>query len=278
MLAIFLVWVVNLTIVTALGSILQILVFKDDRQSEYLLFNGLFAYMILIWIYLYFTGFGLYWQMLSFILALLYLILQPKYVKILWQSFKDLAFHYKIIFVLISLVALMLSSAYAFLPDNESYYIQTVKWANEQGFIRGLMNVHPFLGQFSGWHILQAGFNFPFGLITFNDLNALFFLIFSFYWLKNYGTQQPSKYWLSLLPVTAVVYVFFIADPAPDLPVILLSLLIFDLFIKNYKKAGTNSLLQMLLLASFSFLIKPTAIINLVLVAILLWKHRKNCL
>jgi len=277
MLAIFLVWLINLTIAIALGSMGQAIVFKNNRPTiDYLIFNGLFVYMILIWLTVYFTGFNVYFQVVSFILSLIYLIFQPKYLKILWETFKNLPKLYKIIFYITTLIVLMLSSAGSSLPDNESYYIQTIKWANEQGLVKGLVNIHPFLGQFSGWHILQAGFNFHHKLMTFNDLNGLFFLIFVFYWLVRSKDWSNQKYWLGLFPVVSVLLIFFIDSPSPDLPVMLLSLLVFDLFIRNYQQLNQPQFIEILLLSGFSFLVKPTAVINVILVLILWWRHRKQ--
>ncbi len=278
MLTILIIWLINLTIALALGSMVHALLFKNGQSlPEYLLFNGLFAYMLLIWVILYFNGFGLYWQIISFILSIIYLILRPKYVKILWQAFKDLSHRYKIVFYVTVLVVLILSSAPSSLPDNESYYIQTIKWANEQGLVKGLMNIHPFLGQFSGWHILQTGFNLHYHSFTFNDLNGLFFLIFVFYWLHRYQKDWAcKKYWLGLLPVVSVLFVFFSDSPSPDLPVVLLSLMVFDLFIRNYQQLNRYQFIEMLLLSGFSFLIKPTAVINILLVLLLWWRHRKQ--
>ncbi len=278
MLAILWVWLINLTIAAALGSMLQAILFKNNHKHiSYLLVNGLFTYMILIWLTLYFKGFNFYWQIFYFIASLIYLIIQPKYLKILWQAFKNLPRLYKNLFFFTGLIVLILSSSRSSIPDNESYYIQTIKWANEYGLVKGLMNIHPFLGQFSGWHILQAGLNFHLKWLTFNDLNGLFFLIFIFYWLLKYQNEwKHKKYWLRLFPAISVLFIFFLDAPSPDLPVILLSLMVFDLFIQNYQRLNYNQLIEILLLSGFSFLIKPTAIINIFLVLILCWRHRQQ--
>ncbi len=278
MLLILIIWLTNLTIATALGSLLQMIIFKNKPQTiDYLLYNGLFAYMLLIWLITYFTGFDLYFQMTSFILSFIYLILYPKYLKALWQSFKHFPKINKAIFFITASVVLMLSSAFSTLPDNESYYIQTIQWANAQGLIKGLINIHPFLGQFSGWHILQAGFNFQTNLLIFNDLNGLFFLIFVFYWLKRFQKAEFNQtYWLGLFPVVMPILIFFIDSPSPDLPVALLSLLVFDLFIRNYQQFNLQEFIEILMLTAFSFLIKPTAVINLFLVVILWWRYHRQ--
>ncbi len=278
MLLILAIYISNLIIVFALGSLVQHKIFNDDSHTaQFLFFNGLFAYMILIWIVLYFYKFDWILQIIMLVFSIFYLFKQPKYIKLFIEKFSHFPSIYKIVFVTVSLVVLSLSAAYSGLPDNESYYIQTIKWANEQGLVRGLINIHPFLGQFSGWHILQSGFNYHHLLFqwTFNDLNGLFFLIFWFYWLWLYQEKLTNTaYWLTLLPVVSVLLVFFIDSPSPDLPVVLLSLIIFDLFIRYYNKMTPSLLLQLFFLAIFSFLIKPTAVVNLFLVAILIWKHK----
>jgi len=278
MLAVLIVFFLNLIIVFALGSWWQKSIFKNRYETvQFLLFNGLLIYLLLIWTLLFFTGFYWEWQLLMLAVSSIYLWKNPNYIKLYWNKFKGLSKLYKISFGLTSLVALALTSAYSSLPDNESYYIQTIKWANEQGFVKGLMNVHPFLGQFSGWHILQAGFNFHNLLLnfTFNDLNALFLLIFAFYWLWEAPKNYQKNYWWQLMPIVAVLLLFFLDSPSPDLPIVLLSLIVFDLFIRYYDQADASILIEIFLLALFSFLIKPTGAVNLFLVFILLFKHRK---
>jgi hypothetical protein len=181
-----------------------------------------------------------------------------------------------VLFFILITVTLILSSVYSGLPDNESYYIQTIKWANEQGFVKGLMNIHPFLGQFSGWHILQSGLNFH-GLIsnlTFNDLNGLFFISFLYYWFSFYNfNNHDNQKWFVFWPLTAVMLVFFLDSPSPDLPVLLLSLIVFQLFIQQFNHADRYLLLQIFILALFTSEIKLTGIVNFFLVIILFIKH-----
>ncbi len=276
MLEILAVWLFTLTIIVALGSIVHILLFKKEADMQnFLLFNGLSVYMLLIWLILFFHGFSLAFQIVSFVLSVIFLVYRPVFVKYIWQGFKHFSNPNKILFLILTVVVLMLSAAFPGLPDNESYYIQTVKWANEQGFVKGLMNVHPFLGQFSGWHILQAGSDIHYKSLTFNDLNGLFFLIFVFYWLQTVRAfEKKQVYWFGIFPVVSLATLFFIDGPSPDLPVILLSLIVFDLFIRNYKDFDYSRFIEMFLLAFFSFLIKPVAVVNLFLVLILWWHHR----
>lgn len=279
MILIIIVFLLNLIIITALGTWLQNNLFKADKNTlPFLLFNGLAVYMLLIWMVLYFYRFDWILQLLMLVWAVFYLRKYPDYLQGLIQVFNGFSKTHKVVFWLTVILVLLLTTGNSYLPDNESYYIQTIKWANEQGFARGLINIHPFLGQFSGWHILQAGFNVHNVLfaLTFNDLNALFFLIFLFYWLWSYTERfQSQNYWFVLWPVVLVLLLFFIDSPSPDLPVILLSLIVFDLFIQNYNIARPQLLLQLFILALFSFLIKPTAFVNLLLAILLIIKHRR---
>ncbi|NDP26861.1 MAG: hypothetical protein GZ087_05460 [Flavobacterium sp.] len=72
----------------------------------------------------------------------------------------------------IFIFSLFKCSQYPFIVDNESYYIQTIKWINEYGFVKGLGNLHIFFGQTSPFHVLQAGFNFNFLTDRSNDING----------------------------------------------------------------------------------------------------------
>ena len=91
---------------------------------------------------------------------------------------------------------------------------------------------------------------------------------------SNRKNWQKQTYWFGIFPVVSLATVFFIDSPSPDLPVILLSLIVFDLFIQNFKHLDTGLFFEMFLLACFSFLIKPTAIVNLILILILWWHYR----
>lgn len=68
----------------------------------------------------------------------------------------------KIFLTLISFLIIAQCASIPYVIDNESYYIQTIKWLNEYGFVKGLVNLHLFYGQMSGWHIVQSAFNFSF--------------------------------------------------------------------------------------------------------------------
>lgn len=116
--------------------------------------------------------------------------------------------------------------------DNESYYIQTIKWLNEYGFVKGIANLHLFLGQTSGWHVLQAGLNFNFISDRINDLNGFLFVACTAYCLIV-PKEREKALWIGLMPAFSAVFFLFIDSPSPDLPILLVLPIIVHLYLKN---------------------------------------------
>ena len=109
---------------------------------------------------------------------------------------KNLTLFYKIILLLLVAGAALKSAQLPFIIDNESYYIQTIKWVNTYGLVKGLGNLHLFFAQASPWHILQAGLNLNFLPITFNDLNGFIFIICSIYGYYRANINNGWRYYL----------------------------------------------------------------------------------
>ena len=78
------------------------------------------------------------------------------------MALRNLILPLQLIMSVITVLIIAQCSTAPFVIDNETYYIQTIKWLNEYGFVRGLANLHISLGQCSGWHILQSAFSFSF--------------------------------------------------------------------------------------------------------------------
>jgi hypothetical protein len=232
---------------------------------------GMFLTMMTVWSVNFFTGFSLYFKFGLFIVALLYLLmtkakycaLKSMYLRIVKWKILNI-----VLFVFFVFLSLFVSASYSMFFDNESYYLQTINWVSEYGFVPGLMNLHPFLGQFSGWHILQSGVSFS----IFNDINAYFLTLVLFFTFDK--SFDKNNKWLSLLSLVFIFFVFFLSTPSPDLPIILLSVLSYYFFIKNYENPDVNDVKILTVLVAFSILIKLTALPNLLLLLILLWKHQ----
>ena len=177
----------------------------------------------------------------------------------------------KMLLLFSSLLLLAQSATSPFIIDNETYYIQTIKWLNEYGFVPGLANLHLFLGQTSGWHITQSVFSFSFLYDRFNDLNG-FCLLIGNYWafqkLHSYfETKNKMNLVFGLLPLTYVFLFQFVNAPSPDVPVYIFGLILFWLYLENENYAIITSI------ALFLVFIKITAVVLLILPILLVIKN-----
>ncbi|NUY79335.1 hypothetical protein HUK80_00390 [Flavobacterium sp. MAH-1] len=168
-----------------------------------------------------------------------------------------------------SILILAKSAAAPYILDNESYYIQTVKWLNEYGFVEGLANLHLFLGQMSGWHVAQSAFSFSFIHSGFNDLSGYCLLLTNLYAvfrLQDYF-QSPSKIALvmGLLPIANVFFLQFSGAPSADIPIFVLTFLAIDIFICHFENPERGTLSLLVILVLFALYIKITAIALVIL-------------
>jgi hypothetical protein len=161
----------------------------------------------------------------------------------------------RIVFLLLVFALLVQSSQSSKVNDDGLYYTQTVLWLNQAGFVKGISNLFLPLGLTSSWHVLQAVFSFSFiDGIRFNDMNGFLVIVFFFYFIENYTRQDTFS--TVAFSLGLLISVPFLSACSPDLPVILLTLIGFDL----YRRAGAENLYDLLLLAAFGFSIKLSAV------------------
>lgn len=188
-------------------------------------------------------------------------------------EFKKLKSLLKIILIIISILIVAQCASIPFVIDNESYYIQTIKWLNEYGFVKGLVNLHLFFGQTSGWHVTQSAFNFSFLYKNFNDLSGFCLLlgnIFSIQKLDEYLKNENRNYLLiGLMPLFNIFFFQFISAPSPDIPVYILSFILFFYFLETFKSITPNIFNLILILVLFLLYIKNTTLTFAVLPIIL---------
>lgn len=193
------------------------------------------------------------------------------------RQLKSYSFSLKILLAFSSLLILAQSATLPFIIDNESYYIQTIKWLNEYGFVKGLANLHLFFGQTSGWHISQSVYSFSFLYDRFNDLNGFCMLL-----LNSFAFQALDTYYrkgnrldlvFGLLPLTYAFLFQFISSPSPDFPIYVFAFLIFSTYVQN--GVHKDSFIFISILALFAFFIKITAVILLLFPLILLIRNFK---
>ena len=181
----------------------------------------------------------------------------------LWKQIKSLPNAQKNFLLTTALLLLIQAVSNSNFIDNETYYIQTIKWLNEYGFVKGLVNLHPFLGQTSGWHILQSAFSFSYLPFPNNDLNGFCLLLgnlFGAFRLHDYFKNGHRVHlWFGLLPLANVFLLSFSNVPSTDLAIAIFSMVLFYYFIKS-EDDETMTFNVLLLLTIFIVYIKITAL------------------
>ena len=149
MLLILLSWIYILAISIVLGNALNKLLKIFSTDSVIIIFFGLFGITI-------FTGFwaiffAVNWQYHLVLLCISVVAIKlnglsiKSYLSNLKNELKTLSIFLKVVLALTAILILAHCASPPFLIDNESYYIQTIKWLNEYGFVKGLVNLHLFL-------------------------------------------------------------------------------------------------------------------------------------
>src|SRR6218665_2206333 len=205
---------------------------------------GLFTVTIMASVWAFFDSISIAFHVILLVLSVLFWYNNKRtfnsVLNNVWAEIKLYSSPIKILLAISSLLILAQSATIPFIIDNESYYIQTIKWLNEYGFVKGLANLHIFLGQTSGWHVTQSAFNFSFLYQNFNDLSGFCLLLgnlFAIQKLNDYFKNNNSNYLIiGLFPLFNILFFQFISAPSPDIPVYVFSFIFFFYFLENFKK------------------------------------------
>ena len=182
-----------------------------------------------------------------------------------------------VLFFVIVFLSLVRSSLLPFIIDNESYYIQTIKWLNEYGWVKGLANLHVFLSHGSPWHALQAAYNFNFIYDKFNDINGFLVCIAALLWVDKINeSRKKSDYitnrWLYFLPVFSIVWFFFVDSPSTDLPLFFISLVVIYHVLNRTKEGDLLAILLSVFLIFIKISIIPILVLTICLLSKKNWK------
>jgi len=141
-------------------------------------------------------------------------------------------------FFLVSVI--FLASFTPYLYDHYSYYVPTISYLKEVGFVKGISNFDLLLGQTSFWHIYQAGFShFTDPFLKINSYLSVLFLIYIY--------ERKQYFLLVFLPI----FLLFVQQPSPDLPILVLTIIVINELINNRETP------IILYLSLFAFCIKP---------------------
>jgi len=123
--------------------------------------------------------------------------------------------------------------------DTGLYHAQAIRWIEEYPVVPGLGNLHGRLAFNSAWFPANALFGFSFlKLQPFHVLNGFFLLIFLFICLQGLSNLTKKQYHFSNILRAAIsipaLFVFKdqLSSPTPDIPVALLTCLIFIYYLQ----------------------------------------------
>jgi hypothetical protein len=285
MLFILLSWIYILAITLVAGVSMNRLLKLQDVNPILVLFHGFFGITLGTGFWAVFMPVNWQFHVFLLIITSIFIFINNSFIIKYIHSFKHevnkLPRFFIIVLLAIFILVLAQSASPPFLLDNESYYIQTIAWLNEFGFVNGLINLHLFLGQTSGWHILQGAFSFSFLYDGFNDLNGLCLLLgnlYSLIKLNDYLKKKsnPLDLVIGLFPIFNVFLFQFVSSPSPDLPVYVISIFVFYGFLMNYHACSKNGLVSLVVLVSYLILIKVTTIVFVFFPLIIYIKHYKH--
>ena len=284
MVLIILSWIYILFTTINLGFVLDRIFILKNKDFVITSFLGLFSVTVLASIWAIFGRINVEFHIFLILSNFLIFWKFKKEIADIYKSFyfelRNLSKFLKYYLFTISILIVAQCCTAPYVIDNETYYIQTIKWLNEYGFIKGLVNLHLFLGQTSGWHITQSVFNFSFLYGNFNDLSGfclLLGMIFSIIKLNSYYAEKRNFNFLLIgaFPFASIFYFQFISAPSPDMPVYVLTFLIFFLFLENFKNCNSEKFTIITTLVLYVLYIKYSTLPFVLIPVILLINNFK---
>lgn len=278
MFLIFLSWIYILFATINLGFLTNKIVALKNTNFVVTIILGLFTTTVIASIWAIFGRINVEFHVFYLLLNLIIVLKYKSEIKPLYSNFtklfQQLKLPLKAYLIVITVLIIAQCASIPYVIDNESYYIQTIKWLNNYGFVKGLVNLHFFLGQVSGWHITQSVFNFSFIYKNFNDLSGFCLLlgnVFAIEKLNEYFTTSNKNYLIvGLLPLANLFFFQFISAPSPDIPVYVFTFILFYYFLENFKKLTIELFNLIIILILFLLYIKNTTL-TFVLIPILLF-------
>ena len=281
MLLILLTWILLLLFFIPSGIAVKSL-FKIEIDGVIIpFFLGLFIQCFLLTCCCFFFKIGFALFLINFLIQISLIIWKTNDIK---QSInetitdlKSLSIASKFTLLTILIFSLFKCAQFPFIIDNESYYLQTIKWVNEYGFVKGLGNLHVFLAQNSPFHVLQAGFNFNFITDRINDLNGFVLVLACAYFITEFEKkyfQNNEIHWIGFIIIFNILFFQFGNAPSPDLLLLLLSQVLFYIYLEKENDFSNFKIITILFL--FLFFIKITiAPIGLLILFILAKEKRR---
>lgn len=283
MLLILISWIYILFTAVNLGALLNKIMKLQSSNLIITIFNGLFFVTIFggFWAIFYRINWEFHCVLFAINVLICFYLRRDIHQQIsqFASEIRILPKQLKILLSIITLIIIAKCSLAANIMDNETYYLQTIKWLNEYGFVPGIANLHLYLAQQSGLHLTQAVFSFSFLYQNFNDINGFLLLIsniFAIQKLYNYRNSLQNHYLVvGLFPIANLLLLQFISAPSPDLPIYILTFIIVFYFIETFTQRIETYFPQIVILCLFAVFIKVTSVSLLVFPLILVFRNKK---
>ncbi|MBA4318569.1 MAG: hypothetical protein C0412_09220 [Flavobacterium sp.] len=281
MIVIALSWLILLIFFIPTGIAAKSLLKINTDDSYIPIFLGIFIQCIGLSICSFFFKIGLVVFISNFLIIIGLSIWKSREIKDslkeIKNDLKSLSTTSKFTVLAIFLFSLFKCAQSPFIIDNESYYLQTIKWINEYGFVKGLGNLHIYLGQTSPFHVLQAGFNFNFLTDRINDINGFLLLISSIYFITEFEKKHSKNeeiHWIGFILVFNILFFQFINAPSPDLSIVLISQILFYHFLDKEDSLDNFKIVTLLFL--YLLFVKITVAPLGLLIIYMLGFHKKR--
>ncbi len=257
------IWIIISLIVFPIGfSILSFFSIKINQQRGSIVFLiGLLPVVIISVIFAFFFRINLeFFLLLIVISSTIYYIYRKEIIAYIGKKLENKTNNTIIISGLAFIIITAIQSSFPTnIPDDGFYYLQTIKWSNAVGIPLGVAKYGIQYGQFSTWHIIQSIFNFSFFKGNqLNNINGWILIIYTFYFLFNFNKKKNKQNLFSLIALSLTIpFQFFTTAPSPDLPVYVISIIVFDIFLFSEKSKQNLIILSLLSLIAIS--IKTTS-------------------
>ena len=272
-------WIITTLIVFPYGLLTTRILRVDTNTTSFFLLTviGLLPITILaiIWAFFYRVNIEFLLLIISVSLFIYYsfrdLVFEKLWNLKLWWHGLNLV--WKLSLLAFVLITAMQAAMPTNIPDNGFYYLQTVKWANEIGIPFGVARFGFQYGQFSSWHILQAVFNLSYFFGNqFNVLNGWLIIMCIAYAVYGINKEpKPVQFFKVFVIFMVVPAQFFNTAPSPDLPVILLSLMVFKILL--FDDNNKNNFRLMVILSLVAISIKISSFYLILFIIAFGYKH-----
>ena len=272
MLFILITWLLSGFTFFMFGFLVEKLLKFSTQNIFQTMLNGIIFQTVLATFVAFFTPLNIYTYVgFGMVSLFIFIFFKTEISEIIHNFQQNFTKRNSFLFIVILFVNLALSASIPTILDNESYYIQTIKWVQEYGFVKGLGNLHLFYAQTSPWHVLQALHSYRFSIYNFNDLNGFLWVVVLFKILTETAHNSTEK--SVFLVYFSAIFALFLNAPSPDFPLVLLTPLWLFEVMKNHK--NTTEFKQLFITLVFLIFIKITIAPLFILVIYLIYRNLK---